>query len=124
MTEDEMIERGKEVFEQCYGGVIPVPQQVDPKAYAGMTLKIFNDIWGNDTLSFREKRLVVLGALAGMGADASLFETHARSALGNGELDGEELRAVVLMALPYVGFPQASPAFLTVEKLIAEQAEA
>jgi 4-carboxymuconolactone decarboxylase len=124
MTEEEMIDRGKEVFERCYGGVIPLPQEIDPRGYSGLSMKMFNDIWGDERLPFRDKRLVVLGALAGLGADPSLFEIHAKSALRNGELTADELRAVILMATPYVGQPNASPLYLALEKLIAEQPEA
>jgi 4-carboxymuconolactone decarboxylase len=124
MTEEEMIARGAEFFQKCYGGIIPVPQVSDGNTYAGMSLKMFNDFWGDEKLSFREKRLIVMGVLAGSGADPSLFEIHARSALGNGELQPDELRAVVLMTLPYVGYPRASPLFLAAEKLLAEQAKA
>jgi 4-carboxymuconolactone decarboxylase len=124
MTEEEMIARGGEFFQKCYGGIVPVPQVSDGKTYAGMSLKMFNDFWGDEKLSFRDKRLIVMGVLAGLGADPSLFEIHARSALGNGELQPEELRAVVLMMLPYVGYPRASPLFLAAEKLLAERAKA
>jgi 4-carboxymuconolactone decarboxylase len=120
MTEDEMIARGKAMFEQCYSGVVPMPPNVDAKSYAGMSMKMFNDFWGDERLSFREKRMIVMGALAGRGADPSLFEIHARSALRNGEMTAEELRAVVLMTLPYVGYPSASPIYVAMEKLIAE----
>ena len=121
MDENEMITRGKRIFEECYNGVIPLPADVDPKAYAGMSMKMFNDFWGDGRLSFREKRLVVLGVLAGMGADPSLFTIHAKSALRNGEMTSEELRAVVLMTLPYVGYPHASPIFVATETLISQE---
>ena len=65
--------------------------------------------------------LLVLGALAGLGADPAMFEIHARSALRNGELTPDELRAVIIMAMPYVGQPQASPLFLTVERILEEE---
>lgn len=123
MDEEEMLARGQEVFEQCYGGVIPVPSEIDPREYAGMSMKMFHDFWGDGRLSFREKRLVVLGALAGMGADPSLFTIHAKSALRNGELSADELRAVVLMVLPYVGYPNASPLFVASETVLAEEGE-
>lgn len=119
MTEDEMIQRGTELFQQCYNGVIPTPKDIDPRAYSGMSMKMFNDFWGDGRLSFRDKRLVVMGVLAGKASDPSLFEIHAKSALRNGELTADELRAVVLMTLPYVGYPSASPIYLKVEALIA-----
>jgi 4-carboxymuconolactone decarboxylase len=121
MDEDEMISRGMEVFEECYRGVVPMPA-VDAREFSGMTMKMFNDFWGDGRLSFREKRLIVLGVLAGSGADPSLFTTHTKSALRNGEMTADEARAVVLMALPYVGFPKASPIFVATEMLIAEEA--
>jgi 4-carboxymuconolactone decarboxylase len=120
MDEAEMISRGKEVFEECYQGVVPMPA-VDPKAFSGMTMKMFNDFWGDGRLNFREKRLIVLGILAGLGADPSLFTVHSRSALRNGEMSADDVRAVVLMALPYVGFAKASPIFVATEALIAEE---
>ena len=66
MDESEMISRGMEVFEECYRGVVPMPA-VDAREFSGMTMKMFNDFWGDGRLSFREKRLVVLGILAGSG---------------------------------------------------------
>ncbi len=120
MDETEKISRGMEVFEECYHGVVPLPE-VDPQGYTGMTMKMFADFWGDGRLSFRDKRLVVLGVLAGMGADPSLFTIHAKSALRNGELSAADLRAVILMALPYVGYPNASPLFVASEALLAEE---
>ena len=118
MTEDEMIEHGKELFEKCYDGIVPLPEPVDPKAITGISLKMFHDVWGNEDLSFRDKRLVVLGALIGLGADKSLFEIHASSAINNGELTGDELRAVLLTAIPYCGYPRASILHPVVEACI------
>ena len=120
MDESEMISRGMEVFEECYRGVVPMPA-VEAREFSGMTMKMFNDFWGDGRLSFREKRLIVLGILAGMGADPSLFTIHSKSALRNGEMSADDVRAVVLMALPYVGFAKASPIFVATETLIAEE---
>lgn len=120
MTEDEMVARGKEIFKKCYGDVIRPPAHIENRALSGIAMKMFNDIWGNGTLSFREKRLIIMGAVAALGADSSLFEIHAKSALYNGELNHEELKAVLLTALPYIGFPRISPLSPVVDKVIAE----
>jgi 4-carboxymuconolactone decarboxylase len=110
------------VFEQCYNGVVPMPPAIDPKAFSGATMKMFNDVWGGiEQLSMRDKRLIVLGGLLSHGR-ADMFTIHAESALRNGELDAEELRGVVLMALPYVGFPNASPCMIASETVIARVA--
>ena len=121
MTEEEIIARGKEMFDRCYGGVIPAPRTIDAKGYSGMSMKMFNDFWGDERLTFREKRLVVMGVIAGQGADPSAFLTHAKSALRNGEMSVDELRAVVLMALPYAGYPNVSQLNFALEKFIAER---
>lgn len=121
MTEDEMIERGKAVFESCYRGVVPVPAVIEPGNLAGLTMKMFNDHWGSfeDRLSMREKRLIVLGGLFMAGRDA-MVTIHAECALRNGEMTADTLRAAALMALPYVGFPALSPCYLAVETVIAK----
>jgi 4-carboxymuconolactone decarboxylase len=120
MTDQERLERGKKTFKKVYGDVLPVPDNIDPNSFSGLTMKnLFNDIWAREGLSLRDRRLVVLGALAGLGADPSLFDIHTRSALANGELTAEELREVILTVLPYAGYPQVSPLFMVVEKCIA-----
>lgn len=119
MTEEEMIARGQELYEACYGGLVPLPSEIDPKGHTGLAMKMFNDFWGDERLSFREKRLVVLGVLAGVGADLA-FQVHAKSALLNGELGPDELRAALLIALPYAGYPRVSPLNAATDRLIAE----
>ena len=121
-----MIERGKQVFEDCYRGVVPMPATVTPHNFAGLSMKMFNDYWGQfeDQLSMREKRLIILGGLITAGHDG-MVTIHAECALRNGEMDAGTLRAVAMMALPYAGFPATSPCYLAIEKVIAKvQAEA
>jgi 4-carboxymuconolactone decarboxylase len=124
VTEEEVMAHGREIFDQCYGGVISAPRKIDPDGYWGLSMKMFHDFWGDERLTFREKRLVVLGVLAGRGGEPGAFMTHAKSAFRNGELTPDELRAVILMTLPYAGYPNSSPLWFAAEKLIAELAEA
>ena len=123
MNEEEIIERGKEVFQKCYSGIVPVPQNLPAKSFGELNMKLFYEIWGDETLSFREKRLVIMGILAGRNADPSLFTIHARSALRNRELNAAELRSVMPILLMYSGAPSASMMFMAAEKLLAETGE-
>jgi|GEM_PF-2544073 len=121
MTEDEMIERGKQVFEDCYRGVVQMPATITPDNYAGLTMKMFNDFWGGfeNDLSMREKRMIVMGTLLKAGDDG-MMTIHAECALRNGEMNADTLRKVAFMALPYVGYPTASVCYLAIEKVIAK----
>jgi 4-carboxymuconolactone decarboxylase len=120
VTEEEMIARGKELFQKCYNGVIPLPENLPPKSFGELNMKLINEIWGDERMSFRDKRLVVLGIIAGKGADPSLFQIHARAALRNREITTEELRFLLQIAIYYAGSPHASPLFLATEKMLAE----
>ena len=120
MTEKDIIAHGKTVFEDCYRGVVPMPATIEPDNFAGLTMKMFHDAWGGlGELSIREKRLIILGALA-MAGNGDMTAIHAECALRNGEMDADTLRSAIKMALPYVGFPAASPCYLAVEKVIAK----
>ena len=120
MTEEEMLARGQEMLRKCYGENYSLPGEVDPKNHSGITLKMFNDFWGDERLSFRDKRLIVMSVSAAMGADRP-FQMHARCALDNGELSPEELRSAVLMMLPYAGYPRISLLLHAVDAMIAER---
>lgn len=120
MTEEEIIARGKEYFVKCYSGIVPLPEDISPKSFGELNMKIFNEVWGEDALSFRDKRLLVLGLLAGKGSDSALFTIHARSALRNKEISAAELRAAISVMLYYAGAPNATAYFISLEKLLAE----
>ena len=124
MNDQERLALGRQKFAECYGDVLSLPEKFDENGYVGFTLKsLFSDIFGRPGLSLRDRRLIILGALAGLGADPSLYEIHVKSALGNKELTPEELREVVLTTLPYCGFPRTSPLYPLVEKCIANSAK-
>jgi 4-carboxymuconolactone decarboxylase len=121
MSEQKRLDRGRENFKKVYGDQLALPAQFDENGYIGYTLKsLFSDIYGRSGLGLRERRFVILGALAGLGADPALFEIHVRSAIANGELSVDELREVIMTTLPYVGYPRTSPLYVIVEKCVAD----
>jgi 4-carboxymuconolactone decarboxylase len=123
MNDDERLKAGLQAFKQCYGDVYPPPETVDPDSFMGMTIRgLFNDVWDRPKLGFRERRLVVLGILAGIGAAPLNLEVHAKSALLNGEIEPDELREFAIMAVYYCGYGRASTLPQLVEKWIVETA--
>lgn len=65
MIEKEIIEHGREMFVKCYNGIIPLPGPVEPDSFGELNLKLFHEVWGDDRLSFRDKRLIVIGVMGG-----------------------------------------------------------
>jgi 4-carboxymuconolactone decarboxylase len=103
-----------------YGKVLDLP---GPSPLSDFALKnFFAEVLPNNRFSPRERRLLILGSLAGLGADASLVEIHTRSALGNGELDIDELDDLLLLLQNYVGFPRLAPIAHLYQRLKAERA--
>jgi 4-carboxymuconolactone decarboxylase len=61
----------------------------------------------DDTLSRRERSMIVVSALIAQGGVDDRLRTHVRWALRNG-VSREELDALVAMLAIYVGYPRAS----------------
>jgi 4-carboxymuconolactone decarboxylase len=68
---------------------------------------LFGELWASDVLSFRDRRLLLLGAIAAQGEEA-VFRIQAAAALKRGELDAEQLQEAILFLTQYVGYPRGS----------------
>lgn len=68
---------------------------------------LFGEVWTREGLSIRDRRLLLLGALAATG-QTDVAEIQAGAALGNGELDGDQLREIALFLCYYIGWPQGT----------------
>ncbi|AUH70513.1 MULTISPECIES: carboxymuconolactone decarboxylase family protein [Gordonia] len=66
--------------------------------------QVFGEVWSREGLTHRDRRLVLLGALAANG-QVDVAEIQAAAALGNGELTPEELNEIGLFLCYYVGWP-------------------
>jgi 4-carboxymuconolactone decarboxylase len=82
---------------------------------------LFAEIWNREGLSFRDRRLLLLGLLVGQGMD-DVVGLQAQAALANGELSGDDLREVVIFLTHYAGWPTGAKLNATVEALIADSA--
>jgi 4-carboxymuconolactone decarboxylase len=108
MTDDERRRRGEQAFEAVYGGVIDLPPAGERDAFLETMLgQLFAEVWSRETLSIRDRRLVIMGAIAALG-ERELFGFQARAALAKGELTREQIDEVVLTLAQYVGYPRAS----------------
>ena len=65
---------------------------------------LFAEVWTREGLSIRDRRLILLGALAAGGL-VDVAEIQAGAALGNGELTPEQLEEIALFLCYYLGWP-------------------
>lgn len=119
MSDRQRLEAGRKIFREMYGDVIPVPASSPLSDFA--IKSFFAEVVSRNRFSPHERRLLILGSLAGLGADLSLVEIHTRSALGNGEIDASELDDMLLLLQNYVGFPRIAPMTHLFQRLKGER---
>jgi 4-carboxymuconolactone decarboxylase len=110
---------GLETMGQVYGWEVTD----GPGDFFGMTVEhLFAEVWTRDGLSFRDRRLLLIGLLVGSGLD-DVLALQLDAALGNGEVDADELREIVIFLTHYAGWPKGAKLNTEVEKLIARAAK-
>jgi 4-carboxymuconolactone decarboxylase len=114
----EQRRRGLEKMEQVYGFDM-TDGEGDFFRYTADHL--FGDIWQRPGLSDRDRRLLLIGLLAGQGA-ADVLGIQVPAAHANGELDDDALREIVLFLSHYAGWPQGARLNSIVEETIAKAA--
>ncbi|GAB2860658.1 carboxymuconolactone decarboxylase family protein [Nocardioides pacificus] len=97
----EQRRRGLEKMEQVYGFDMS-DGAGDFFAYTADHL--FADIWNRPGLSDRDRRLLLIGLLAGTGG-ADVLGIQLPAAYANGELDEDALREIVVFLCHYAGWP-------------------
>jgi 4-carboxymuconolactone decarboxylase len=80
---------------------------------------LFADIWNRPGLSDRDRRLILIGMLAGQGA-ADVLGIQVPAAHANGELDDLALREIVIFVCHYAGWPNGARLNSIVEETIAK----
>jgi 4-carboxymuconolactone decarboxylase len=115
MTDDRR-RRGLEKMTEVYGWDF----QDGPGDFFGYTADhLFADIWNRPGLSTRDRRLLLIGLLAGQGA-TDVLGIQVPAAHGNGELDDEALREVVIFLAHYAGWPVGARLNSVVEETIGK----
>jgi 4-carboxymuconolactone decarboxylase len=122
----DRFEGGKKMFGEVYGSQVPLPGNAADHPFQRMMLEnLFNDIWGRETMSVRDRRLILIGVIAAVTGDPSmLLEIQFKAAMEKGELKAEQLREIPLILTQYLGYPRTIPVMMTVEKILAESQKA
>jgi 4-carboxymuconolactone decarboxylase len=84
---------------------------------------LFADIWNRPGLSIRDRRLLLIGMLAGTGS-IDVLGIQVPAAHRNGELDDEALREIVIFLSHYAGWPMGSRMHTLVEETIGKAHQA
>lgn len=108
-------ERGKAKMAEVYGWDIG---EVHGDFLAMTVDHLFGEVWARDGLSTRERRLLLVGLLAGLG-EHDVVELQLDAALRVGEVTPDELRDIVIFIAHYAGWPRGAKLNSKVEELIA-----
>jgi 4-carboxymuconolactone decarboxylase len=79
----------------------------------------FGAVWSRPGLARKERSLVTIGILVGMGKPNEL-KNHVRAALNNG-LTVTELQEALIQAIPYCGFPCVAEALEATVAVLRER---
>ena len=112
--------RGLEKMEQVYGFDMT---DGDGDFFGYTADHLFADIWNRPGLSDRDRRLLLIGLLAGSGGH-DVLTIQIPAAYANGELDDAALREIVIFLCHYAGWPSGSRVNQIVEETIAKAARA
>lgn len=82
---------------------------------------LFADIWTRPGLTDRDRRLLLIGLLAGTGGH-DVLTIQIPAAYRNGELTAEQLREIVIFLCHYAGWPHGARLNQVVEETIAKAA--
>jgi 4-carboxymuconolactone decarboxylase len=118
MNDDERRALGEKVIKDVYAGDVIVP----PDGYAFndvMLRQLFAELWTRDTLSMRDKRILLLGIIAEKG-EATTFKIQIKASLKRGEMNADEARELLLFIAQYAGYPRAASMLAPMEEAIAE----
>jgi 4-carboxymuconolactone decarboxylase len=121
MSEDDRWERGAAKIKEVYAGDVVTPPK-GAMAFSDLMLEqLFAEVWTRDALSMRDRRLLLLGAIAALG-EGMTFGIQSKASLKNGELTPDQLRECLIFLTQYVGYPRAAGLLGVVEKAIQDAA--
>jgi 4-carboxymuconolactone decarboxylase len=113
-------ELGLETMSKVYGWEV----SDGPGDFFGITVEhLFGEIWNRPGLTYRERRLLLIGLLVGRGLD-DVVGLQLEAAIGNDEIDVDTLREIVIFLTHYAGWPAGAKLNSQVETIIAKAGNA
>jgi 4-carboxymuconolactone decarboxylase len=118
MTSSNRRKLGEETLKDVYAGdVVTAPEGY---AFSDIMLEtLFAEIWTRETLSMRDKRIMLLGMIAAQG-ERDTFKIQVKASLKRGEMTPEDIRELHLFIAQYCGYPRAAGLIIPMEEAIAE----
>lgn len=115
--------RGARKMTEVYAGEVPVLPEGTMAFNDVMMRTLFAEVWDRDTLSVRDRRLLIMGVIAARGS-VDTWKIQAAAALSNEELSPDELREALVALAPYAGYPSVAPLVAETEGVIARSRSA
>lgn len=91
---------------------------LDPPFVELITEAAWGRVWSRDTISLRERSMITLALLAGLGNHEE-FALHLRATANTGATKADVLEALMHVAI-YAGVPRANSAFKIARDIYAE----
>jgi len=120
MTTDDSRTRGLATLRAVYGdwSADQIPPEGADTFLDHVLSTMFAKIWSDDTLSVRERRLLILGAIGAQGEEG-IFEIQLKTILANKEFSPDQLRAMILMLAQYIGYPRGMKLKFALDRVLA-----
>jgi 4-carboxymuconolactone decarboxylase len=105
MTDQSRRERGMATMADVYSwGQVP---DIPGEFFSVTAEHLFGDIWNREGLTIRERRLMLFGAIAGLG-ETAVLPVQLNAALAREEFTPDQLREIAVFLTHYVGWPRGA----------------
>ncbi|KDC79336.1 carboxymuconolactone decarboxylase family protein [Bordetella bronchiseptica MBORD635] len=118
------LEVGRDILKQTLGDAYYAQRFDSTNSFNGSLRRLtdeycFGEVWGDETLTPKQRSMLVIALLACMGRVQEL-KTHVGGAVNNG-CNVEEIRAVMMQVAIYCGIPAGVEGTRTAEGVLRER---
>jgi len=116
----ERRKRGAKMIGEVYEGILSADaEKPTGDAFFDLMLEnLFGEIWSRDVMSVRDRRLLLMGAIANQ-AQFEVYEIQCLASLNTKQLTPEQLREIPILMTQYIGYPKTTGLRAATERAIA-----